>query len=434
MLRCYLPWIGVPALLALLFLLAPLWSAEEAWRGDGRRVRGNLTLDGEQLRFHPTEGAAIASADLKRIRFEGKSPAPFRIGAGRRVRLWDGEQITGQIIDLDKAKLCLRTAWSERVEIPRAAVAAIESLPGWRTLMHDDWKVFALRGEPKRTETDALLLGSAGQEWAYTLPQPLAAGRFGVNFRQQEPKRGGRWTVELRFQRGEQARRVSLALAGNGEPYVVDAGERGRVSAPSSAAARNVIQTPGWHRLIVQFGKRSLRLTCDDEVLWYNLDEGPSGTLRRVTIHCQRGGGATAWSEFCLERAVDEHPKPPTEPEQDEIRSLDDDQLFGRILQANRRTLEIEGRFGKRSIPWTALSACAFRRPAVPPQANEGSKVRLHIDSGLCAEADVLEGVVTALDARRLVLRHALLGALSFERGRVRELHPCAAGERNPRP
>jgi hypothetical protein len=40
----------------------------------------------------------------------------------------------------------------------------------------------------------------------------------------------------------------------------------------------------------------------------------------------------------------------------------------------------------------------------------------------------MLEGVVTALDERRLTLRHALLGKLTFERGQVRELRPRAAG------
>jgi hypothetical protein len=161
--------------------------------------------------------------------------------------------------------------------------------------------------------------------------------------------------------------------------------------------------------------------------LWHNLDDGPDGRLQRVTIACQQSakleapGGAVAWTEFCIERAVDEHSQPPAEAEQDAVRLLDDDQLFGRILHADRRALQIEGRFGKRSLPWTVLSGCSFRRPAAPPKANEGAKVRLLVRSGLCEDSDVLEGVATALDERRLVLRHALLGELTFERGRVRE-------------
>jgi hypothetical protein len=182
----------------------------------------------------------------------------------------------------------------------------------------------------------------------------------------------------------------------------------------------------------VQFRKQSLRLTCDDEVLWYNLEAGPGGRLQRVTIACQRTSGnealhgAVEWTELCIEQAVDEHPPPPVETEQDAIRLLEDDQLFGHILQADSRAIQIEGRFGKRSLPWTMVSGCTFRRLSEPPKANQRAKVRLLLHSGLCAEPDVLEGMVTALDDRRLVLRHALLGELTFERGRVRELQPLS--------
>ncbi len=235
--------------------------------------------------------------------------------------------------------------------------------------------------------------------------------------------------MELLFRQGDRSRRVTVTVGGNGANYTVDTGGL-------KGTARGVARTPGWHRLIVQFSEHSLRLTCDDDVLWHNFDEGPGGRLQRVTIHCQQSPtgealrGAVAWTELCLERAVDEHPKPPAETEQDEVRLLDDDQLFGCILQADRRAIEIEGRFGKRSLPWTAVSGCSFRRPVEPPKANAGAKVRLLLRSGLCAESDVLEGVVTARDERRLVLRHALIGELSIERGRVRKLQPLPDGSK----
>ena len=409
-------------------VFSPLAGAEEAWRGDGRHLHGHLTLDGGKLRFQPTEGAALAPADFTRIRFNEGPSTPFRVGGGRRVRLWDGEQITGQILDLNKETLRLRTAWAARLELPCAAVASIEPLPGWRTVLDEnfrnDLKAFTITGEPARTDAEdgtaakALALRAPGQSLSYTLTQALPAGRVGVNFREQDQPSGARWIVELLFQQGEQTRRVIVALAGEGENCRVDAGGL-------TGTARKVARTPGWHRLIAQFRKQSLRLTCDDEVLWYNLEEGPGGRLQRVTIACQRergneaARGAVAWTEFCIERAVDEHRPPPVEAEQDAVRLLEDDQLFGQILQADRRTVQIEGRFGKRSLPWTAVSGCSFRRSAAPPKANKGATVRLLVRSGLCPEPDVLEGVVTALDDRRLVLRHALLGELTFDCGRV---------------
>lgn len=423
----------VLAILGLACLLSPLAGAEEAWRGDGRHLHGHLTLDDGKLRFQPTEGAALAPADFTRIRFAEGTPTPFRAGGGRRVRLWDGQQITGQILDLNKETLRLRTAGAARLELPRAAVASIEPLPGWRTILDEDFcndlKAFTLTGEPARTDAEdgtaakAIVLRAPGQSLSYSLSKSLPAGRVGVNFREQEKANGARWVIELLFQQGEQTRRVIVTVAGDGEHYRVDAGGL-------TGTARKVTRTPGWHRLIVQFRKQSLRLTCDDEVLWYNLEEGVGGRLQRVTIVCQQEKGneaprgAVAWTEFCIERAVDEHPPPPVESEQDAVRLLEDDQLFGQILQADRRTVQIEGRFGKRSLPWIMVSGCSFRRPATPPNASKGATVRLLAHSGLCAEPDMLEGVITELDDRRLVLRHGLLGELTFERSRVRELLP----------
>jgi hypothetical protein len=369
-------------------------------------------------------------------------PELFRAGGGRRVHLWDGERISGQILDLNKDILRLRTVWAAQLELPRAAVASIAPLPGWRPIVDEDFRdrpgqSSALRftGEPTFADAEdgtaarALVLRAAGQSMTYTLARPLAAGRVGVNFQQRGQARGARWAVELLFQQGEHKRRVAVAVAGDGEHYAVDTG-----GLPGTA--RRVKRSPGWHRLTMQFSKQSLRLTCDDDVLWHNLDDGPGGRLQRVTIACQRLAegealrGAVAWTEFCIERAVDEHPQPLAEVEQDAVRLLNDDQLFGRILHADRRVLQIEGRFGKRSLPWTAVSGCSFRRPAALPKANEGAKVRLRVRSGLCEESDVLEGVVTALDERRLVLRHALLGEVTLERERVREMQSLTGGSK----
>ncbi len=371
----------------------------------------------------------------------------FRAGGGRRVRLWDGEQIGGQIQELNKDIVRLRTAWAARLELPRVTVACIEPLPGWRTLVDEDFRgepggasasVAGLRfvGEPTFPDAEdgtparALLLRAAGQSMTCTLRshaergnEGVTAGRVGVNFQERGQAAGAWWTVELVFQLGQRMRRVTVGVAGDGEYYAVDSG-----GLPGTL--QRVKRTPGWHRLIVQFRKQSLRVTCDDDVLWHNLDDGPGGPLQRVTIACQRRSerealrGAVAWTEFCVERAVDEHPQSPAEAEQDAVRLLDDDQLFGNIARADRRALQIEGRFGKRSLSWTAVSGCSFRRPSAPPKANEGAKVRVFVRSGLCEENDVLEGVVKSLDERRLVLKHALLGEVTLERNRVRKLQP----------
>src|SRR5690242_3702328 len=193
------------ALVVGLLTAPPFSSADEAWRTDGQRLHGTLTLDGGQLHFKPTDGGDLTLAAIKRFRFTDKPLSPFRVGAGRRVLLRDGQRISGQIRNLSKETLSLRTAWAARLELPRTAVVAIDSLPGWRTVVDEDFhqglKAFTTAGEPTLTEPQAdtgaraVLLRAAQQKLKYTLTQPLPAGRVGINFEEQGPADGARWAL-----------------------------------------------------------------------------------------------------------------------------------------------------------------------------------------------------------------------------------------------
>lgn len=383
---------------------------------NGRRIAGTLAFEKKRLNFTSRRGEAYPLADVARIVFAKTAPAPFRVSGGRRVHLRDGQQITGQLLGLNEEKLVLRTAWAERLELPRAALAAIDSLPGWQTVIEDDFH------KGLRTFT------AIGQTRSRTLTKPVATGRAGVNFREQGKARGARWTFEMLFQQGERARRFEVAVAGHADKYTIDSGGMEGVT-------RSVKRSPGWHRLIVTFSPRSLRITCDEEVLWYNLEQGPGGQLQKMSWHCHRIpgketelAGAVAWEDFSLERAVDEHPKPPAVSELDSVRLSSGDQLFGRILQADRRGITVDGRFGKRALSWSAVAGCCFRRASERSRnsehLNEGANVRILLCSGLCSEADMVEGEVTALDQRHLMVRHALLGELTLPLDRLRELRP----------
>jgi hypothetical protein len=433
-------WRWIAALTAAVCLLPSVQAADEAQCADGRRVSGTLVLEKDRLHFRSVQGEAIPITEITRVRLDRGMPTPFRIGDGRRVHLRDGQRITGRILGLSEDTLTLRTAWADRIRLPRSAVASIDPLPGWRLLAHEDfhagWGAFKTAGDPALADAGAgsvatavVVLGTLGQRVEYTPGQSLKAGRVGINFEEWGKGQAARGTLELTWAAGARPQRLTVTVAGEGEHYTVTAeGVKGMV--------RQVPRTPGWHRLIVSFSKHSLRLTCDDKVLWYNVEEGVGGPLKQVTIAChllaridEALPGPVAWTEFALERAVDEHPRPTVEAEQDEVRFSSDDQLFGRISQADRRTLQIEGRFGKRSLPWTRLAGCTFRLTA-PPSPRELANVRIQVDSGLCPEADVLEGVVTSLDPRRLVLRHALLGEIALERGRVRQLQPLSGASK----
>jgi hypothetical protein len=131
-----------------------------------------------------------------------------------------------------------------------------------------------------------------------------------------------------------------------------------------------------------------------------------------------------AWSAFVLEQAVGESRRPPGDERRDELWLADGDQVFGRVLGLDRQGVTLEARFGRRTFPWADLRGWFPRREAPRPRALKGEPVRLRLQAGAAEDGDLLDGVVTALDAKTLTLSHALLGELRLERRYVRQLWP----------
>src|SRR5262249_38053595 len=140
--------------------------------------------------------------------------------------------------------------------------------------------------------------------------------------------------------------------------------------------------------------------------------------------------GAVAFDEFTLTRAVEVLSRPAGTAPQDEVWLTAGDQIFGRLTRLDRRGLELEGRFGKRTCSWADARGAFPKRPAAGPATTEGAHVRLWLRPAAGSEPDELEGVLHALDDRRLTLRHAALGDLEIDRARLLRLKPLFHGKR----
>src|SRR5262249_770246 len=109
--------------------------------------------------------------------------------------------------------------------------------------------------------------------------------------------------------------------------------------------------------------------------------------------------------------------KPPTpEPAHDELWLISGDQVFGEVIKADRRTIELKGRFGKRTVSWGDVRSIRLRDESRPPRTTDGEHIRLGLRSAHGAEAGGLTGVVLGLDEKRLKLRHPALGDLVIDR------------------
>jgi hypothetical protein len=421
------------AVIGVSFCLAAPALADEAFLRDGRRIPGNLGLAEGRLRFTPRVGDAPPAESVSRIVLAGSEPTPLRVGDCRQVVLSDGQRLTGQVLGIDGEAVHLRTGWSDRVDLPRIGVTAITSLPGWRLRFPDDFdaglRAWETHGKPTtRDSPAAVILDTAGQDLSHTLHRPLGAGRVSVNFEERDTPRNARWALEAVFRRGDEpAAALRVTIAGPGDDYAVETpGLRGE--------SQPMRRTPGPHRLAVQFTSRSLRIVCDDHVLWYTLQSGPAGPLRQVRLVCAGdtapAAGSVAWSGFTIEEAVDENHWPGGDLHQDEACLDSGDQLFGSIVKADRRQVTLECRGRSRSLAWMTLRGCRFRRQVPRLRTSDGAHVRLLLDAGAVPEEDILDGVMLAIDDRNVTLRHELLGEMRLPRGFVKEVRPLFHGRR----
>ena len=135
-----------------------------------------------------------------------------------------------------------------------------------------------------------------------------------------------------------------------------------------------------------------------------------------VAIDPKEAGAFTASGVF-VEAAEPVRRRPTGDPKRDELWLASGDQLFGDVKRVDPQGVEIAGRFGRRSYAWKELRGWFPRRSEiVAGKMPQGVEVRLEIHSGMRAEADVLEGVLIALDAKKATLHHAVLGELVLSR------------------
>jgi hypothetical protein len=406
--------------LIYLFLVPLLAGADDAVLPGGERVKGELSLTkAGRLHFVPQKGPPPDAAEY----YLSGRPAPFRAGGGMLLKLPGGQEVSGLFLGLERDNLIFRTAWSDRLEVPRRAVVALTHLPGWRPIFRHDlngkltgWSV---QGTPA-VESSGVVLSKPGQSLTCKPGQEIAEGRLGVNFREEARPAGARWVVEAVFRHKGGDRVVSVTLAGT--QLEVDSGGL-------MGTAGSVTRGDGWRRLWLDFTTGSLRIGVDDEVLWYTLTAGPGGPLRQVRLACtstekSTPAGSVLLSNFVLERAVTERPHPRGDPKQDELWLAGGDQVFGEVVRADASSVELKGRFGVRRFIWSQLRGWFLRKSGDRLAAPRAPVVQLGIRSGLRPTADVLEATLTALDAEQVKLTHPVLGTITLDRGRVAWLRP----------
>jgi hypothetical protein len=427
-----------PALALLCGLLLSVGGrAEEATLPGGGRLTGTLRLDAKgNCQFVAAKNAGTFRLDqLLDIHLPPVPRPPLRWGTRFQVALAGDQQLTGELLGLDAKELRVRTAWADRLALPRAAVPALKQPQGYLTFWHDDftnglkaWKAIGAPTVNDRRPAPAkpcLLLTAPGQRVEYALTTPLESGRAAVSFYDAEAF-GAIWLFEAEFAGAAGPRFLRVVVGGAAAYQAEGPGLIGQ----STEVARNA----GWHRLQVECTAASLVATVDDAVLWRG--GAPGGPLKKVRLVCNAHPvkavprGEVALADFSLAQSVRPLRHTRADPDQDELWLASGDQLLGDVVRADHRGVELQACFGKRTYLWGDVRGVWLREIVAAPRTTDGEHVRVWLRTGCGAEVDQLDGVLHGLDAERLTLRHALLGDLVIERARVERLRGLFRGRR----
>src|SRR5579871_5417803 len=404
--------------------------ADEAVLPQGQRIEGELGSDRDgQLVFRARgQEQPVSLGQLDHVRFSPTPLPPFRAAAPFRVLLHGGEHLTGELLGFSSDKVQLRTAWRDILSIPRAAVAAVRHAPGFVTVFVDDFekdlKAWRLSGAPVRTTTQhdsgrhSLCFPGPGQA-EYIVPGILNAGRAGINFRDLPPTTGLTWQLAAEFENctGWPSVRVQLDPRSGNYVAEVSGTARGKSSLP---------RKEGWHRLQMEFNLDTLVISIDDEVLWFCRQPQGGGSLRTVrlsrTASAAGREGEICFDDFSLAQAVSERPHPKSHSDQDELWLLSGDQMFGDVVEEPDHRIRLRTHYGPQAYRWGEVREICFRQFGAAAQKPDGKSVRVWLRSGISYEPDALDGTIQRLDPHRLVLRHAVLGEVEFERTRLHRL------------
>jgi hypothetical protein len=420
---------------AALILLGASCFADEAVLRDGRHMEGRLKTEAAgRLHFAAKQNRAdVPLANIERIRFV-EAPLPSAVPVPLQIHLGRGQHFTGELVALDEKTVTVCVPWSKELQVPRRAVASIRHPPGFVTLFHEDFETdsvaLKLIGSPSLDDKRAasgrrsLVLQAAGQSATYSLPTPIDAGRIGIRFHDPGETNGARWLLDARF---SGKHRAQVLLVGAGDHY--------KVQTDLAGASKDAKRAAGWHDLSIRFSCDYLLVGVDDLVIFESGENGPGAPLKEIRLACvvepetDAVRGAVHFDDLTVAKNVPELAHEGGDGTQDELWLLGGDQLFGQVQRADRRAVDIRGSFGKRSVPWSAMRGYFSKLRAAETHVTDGEHVRIGIANGL-PEADELEGVVRALDERKLLLAHSVLGEITFDRDRLRYLRPLFFGRR----
>jgi hypothetical protein len=198
--------------------------------------------------------------------------------------------------------------------------------------------------------------------------------------------------------------------------FVID--KMGYASTNVSTSYGAAKRTPGWHLVAFELADRQVRVFVDDVCVGQSIVDSKEAV---DGLRVNHSSGTIFIDEIVVSRRVPSMPRPASIKDQDSLWLEQGEQLFGRIVSADRDKVLLDAKFGQRTFAWSRLRGILFARSEKPKPAAE---MEITYRPGPGFLLDRVRAKLVRWDGDRLVVAHPLLGEIPIERDRVDKIRP----------
>jgi len=402
-------------LLRILLILAAILAAarsaaDEAVDALGNRHSGKLVQKGAAWNFQGDAGKEHAISGIAYIRFSpGKGTPLAKMPLTHRLLLQDGSSVSGRLLRVEGVKVHFAASWGANLAVERDELAGIAQVENQRLVLHDGMeslKEWNGAGESVRQPiffgTSAIQLRESGKLVERSWKPPVRAGAVRLHFN-VEANAKSRWQVAVG---GPEARTPVLSITAES------------IECPGQPGSFGVLRTtPGWRLLCVELRPGRLRVYVDDACLG-EVKCDAKFTLSAIRIAAE-GDGKLTLDELKVSQTLAPSAWPTSAKDQDAVCLLEGEQLFGKLQAIDPSAIVLDAKFGKLSLPWTDVRGILF---AQPKRLDASTEPEIVFRPGPGFALDRIHAKLVSWDAANLVIRHAVLGEVALERGRLERL------------
>jgi hypothetical protein len=416
-------------------------------RPEGKRLEGTFLGNlADGFKFLPADGSTPVPIDGPAdIALGGEGPGPTAGVPPVQVVLGPGQRISGQLVLLDElgirlsdgpGGIPLTVERSGALELRQRPGEALVLIDGFETLDPTRWLHVGeprIEDEPRIAGSKSLRLAADGSAVTAKLAEPIGQGRLELAYHDVPGvTKGAQWFVDLLF-RGEGGPETIRAVVGWSEESLAVQSTGGPV-----LAVQRLARKPGWHRLEIKFDPDAAELAVDGDSLAHG--KGPTGPLVEVRLGTSLASGrdplpklAVHIDEFKLVRLASVVSATEVDPDQDEVRLVEGDQVFGSIRRADPQGVSIEILNKPVVFSWAQVASLRFRRAASPSREVVGLLCRLDWRSAPGIDPrdlDQAEGALVKADAASFTLDTPYAGRLVIPRALLRRIVVEGTGRR----